>query len=375
MWFRLAKATFNVNLGTMESISKSYMMDYSGLTGLSASPGSVSYASDSTPDATITFTVKSGYVFKSGSKVTASGGASKTYTASADIAAGSSFTMALTGISNKVTFVGAAELISGGNTGGSGGNKPETPVNYTFTINPTPTSATVTLTATGYSAVSGTGSKSITVANGTKVNWSVSADGYTTRTGNWTINGSNKTENIVLTTTGGEGATTWYLDHTNQASSFTSSVNIAGRGWTHKPGTAGYNAYVGKPVNTIGFFTTLASQNITIGKVAEKGGESDMTVIATVTATNPTGTTKGFCSVTFPTVTLNSGECLVIFAQTDDVINFYYNSNASVTDANGIVDGNFYGRVPKVYGSGAAWTAYSEKICLGLSVGYNPDVA
>ena len=246
---------------------------------------------------------------------------------------------------------------------------------YTLTITPDPTSATVTLTATGYSTVSGTGSKSITVANGTKVNWSVSADGYTTRTGNWTINGSNKTENIVLTTTGGEGAPTWYLDHTNQASSFTSSVNIAGRGWTHKPGTAGYNAYVGKPVNTIGFFTTLASQNITIGKVAEKGGESDMTVIATVTATNPTGTTKGFCSVTFPTVTLNSGECLVIFAQTDKEINFYYNSNASVTDANGIVDGNFYGRVPKVYGSGTAWTAYSEKICLGLSVGYNPDVA
>ena len=136
MWFRLAKATFNVNLGTMESISKSYMMDYSGLTGLSASPGSVSYASDSTPDATITFTVKSGYVFKSGSKVTASGGASKTYTASADIAAGSSFTMALTGISNKVTFVGAAELVSGGNTGGGGGSTGgETPaVNYLLNL-------------------------------------------------------------------------------------------------------------------------------------------------------------------------------------------------------------------------------------------------
>ena len=129
MWFKLAGATFTNNLGTMDSISKSYMMDYSGLTGLSASPGSVSYASDSTPDATITFTVKSGYVFKSGSKVTASGGASKTYTASADIAAGNSFTMALTGISNKVTFVGAAELVSGGNTGGSGGGEPETPVN------------------------------------------------------------------------------------------------------------------------------------------------------------------------------------------------------------------------------------------------------
>ena len=129
MWFKLAGATFTNNLGTMDSISKSYMMDYSGLTGLSASPGSVSYATDSTPDATITFTVKSGYVFKSGSKVTASGGASKTYTASADIAAGSTFTMALTGITGKVTFSGAAELVSGGNTGGSGGSEPDTPVN------------------------------------------------------------------------------------------------------------------------------------------------------------------------------------------------------------------------------------------------------
>jgi hypothetical protein len=74
-----------------------------------------------------------------------------------------------------------------------------TPTNYTFTINPTPTSATVTLSATGYSTVSGTGSKSITVANGTTVNWSVSAEGYTEQNGTWTANGSNKTESITLT--------------------------------------------------------------------------------------------------------------------------------------------------------------------------------
>jgi hypothetical protein len=69
---------------------------------------------------------------------------------------------------------------------------------YTLTIRPDPENATVTLTATGYSTVSGTGNQSITVANGTKVDWSVSADGYTTRTGNWTISGDNKTENITL---------------------------------------------------------------------------------------------------------------------------------------------------------------------------------
>ena len=80
-----------------------------------------------------------------------------------------------------------------------------TPTNYTFTLNPTPTSATVTLSATGYSTVSGTGSKSITVANGTKVNWTVSASGYTTRTGNWTANGKDETLPVVLTATGGGG--------------------------------------------------------------------------------------------------------------------------------------------------------------------------
>jgi hypothetical protein len=163
---------------------------------------------------------------------------------------------------------------------------------------------------------------------------------------------------------------TWYINHLNNGAKLTSAVNIAGRGWCHKPGTAGYNAYVGKPVNTIGFFTNLASQNITIGKVAEKGGVDAMTEIATVTATNPSGTTKGFCYVTFPEVTLNEGECLVFFAQDDANINFYYAASAGVTDANGVVDGNFYGRVPKVYGSGTAWTAYTDKICLGISVGY-----
>lgn len=79
----------------------------------------------------------------------------------------------------------------------------ESEITYTFSINPTPANATVILSAFGYSTVSGTGSKSITVANGTEVSWSVSADGYTTRTGEWIISGANKTENIVLTASGG----------------------------------------------------------------------------------------------------------------------------------------------------------------------------
>ena len=188
------------------------------------------------------------------------------------------------------------------------------------------------------------------------------APGNSDNTGGSTDSGNTDVEDT-------SGAT-WYVNHVNNMSEFTSAVNIAGRGWTHVPGTPAYNAYVGKPVNTIGFFTTQASQNITIGKVVEKGDVSSMTEIATVTATNPSGTTKGFCYVTFPTVTLSEGECLALFAQDDANINFYYASSKGVTDANGIVDGNFYGRVPKVYGSGNAWTSYSASICLGISVGY-----
>ena len=164
---------------------------------------------------------------------------------------------------------------------------------------------------------------------------------------------------------------TWYVNHLANGSKCTTSVNIAGRGWAHVPGSAAYNAYVGKPVNTIGFFTNKASQKVTIGKVTEKGGVDAMETIATVTAVNPSGTTKGFCYVTFPTVTLAQGECLAMFAQDDSDIHFYYSGSSSLTDANGIVDTNFYGRVPKVYGSGTAWTDYSTmKICLGISVGY-----
>lgn len=177
-------------------------------------------------------------------------------------------------------------------------------------------------------------------------------------------------------TPGGDGVqdtsgATWYVNHLANGSKCTNSVNIAGRGWAHVPGSAAYNAYVGKPVNTIGFFTDKASQNVTIGKVTEKGGVGAMETIATVTAVNPSGATKGFCYITFPTVTLAQGECLAMFAQDDDNINFYYNGSSSLTDANGVVDNNFYGRVPKVYGSGTAWTDYpTQKICLGISVGY-----
>ncbi len=70
--------------------------------------------------------------------------------------------------------------------------------NYTFTINPIPTDATVTLSATGYPDVSGTGSQSITVADGIIVNWSVSADGYAEQNGTWTANGIDENKAVTL---------------------------------------------------------------------------------------------------------------------------------------------------------------------------------
>ena len=95
----------------------------------------------------------------------------------------------------------------------------------------------------------------------------------------------------------------------------------------------------------------------------------DSNVIATVTATS-SGNGKELAIINIPTVTLNDGECLMVFASANDQINFYYASGNSVTDVNGIVDGNFYGRVPQVFGSGTAWTSYSTSLCLGISVGY-----
>ena len=167
---------------------------------------------------------------------------------------------------------------------------------------------------------------------------------------------------------------TWYVDHRNNVSKFTASVNIAGRGWCHVPGSNAYNAIVGKPVNTIGVITNLESQNITIGVVKHKGSETDMRIIGTYTLTNPNGATKSFVSCKIDEVILNDNECLALYAQEDDAIQFYYaSSGGPITDANGIEDGQFIGRVPKVYGSGSAWTAYDNKLTLGVSYGYIPE--
>lgn len=199
MWFKLASATFSTHLGSMASLSNSISIKYTA-NGFSYTTTSVSKTAS---QANLVLNLMSGWECKSTPTVSVSGAAVVNGTPTWS---NGKLTIAIRPASSKSTFEAAGTIInvsvSGAtaiSSGGSGGT------NYTFTINPNPTSATVTLSATGYSTVSGTGSKSITVANGTKVNWSVSASGYTTRTGSWTANGSNETLPVVLTASGGGG--------------------------------------------------------------------------------------------------------------------------------------------------------------------------
>ena len=142
MWFKLAGADFSKNnLGTMSSISSSYLIDYTGLTGMSGSPSSVSYAGSpagTSMTASVVVTVTSGYTFKQGSTITASGGKSGTvFTADKDYTSEQpiTFSMAITA-NTKLTGVAEATGGSssgggntGGDSGGNGGGEPDTPVN------------------------------------------------------------------------------------------------------------------------------------------------------------------------------------------------------------------------------------------------------
>ncbi len=167
---------------------------------------------------------------------------------------------------------------------------------------------------------------------------------------------------------------TWYIDHRNNMNQFTTSVNVPGRGWCHQPGTNAHSAIVNRPINLIGFFTNMVSQDVTIGVCKYKQSEESLQVVGTYTVTNPNGTTKSFVTIKLETpIALSADECLCVFAQEDPNIQFFYSASGAVTDANGIVDANFAGRVPKVYGSGTAWTEYTAgNLCLGISYGYTP---
>lgn len=197
MWIKLIGANFSTNnIGTLTS----YKVNTTGLVGLTVNPKYVNYTNEQKSQTKeFIITPLSGYVLKANNTITCThsdGSTTDSHIVTEDEVTAGQVAWTIT-LDSDIAFVGVAEKVAEPDVPTP---DPEDPVNYTFTINPDPISATVTLSATGYSTVSGTGSKSITVANGTKVSWSVSADGYTTRTGNWTISGGNKTENIVLVT-------------------------------------------------------------------------------------------------------------------------------------------------------------------------------
>ena len=165
----------------------------------------------------------------------------------------------------------------------------------------------------------------------------------------------------------GASVTTWYLDHRQNSARLNSEFNTFGRGWCHIPGSAAHNAYMGKPINTIGFFTDKQSQLVTLMKIKEYGKVEEAVVLAETVVTTGNYGKKTFVTVGFPEIVLTEDECLSIFSQVDGNIQAFY-STTTLTDANGIVDSGFYGRVPMVYGSGSPWEVKTST--LGLSVGY-----
>ena len=162
--------------------------------------------------------------------------------------------------------------------------------------------------------------------------------------------------------------TTWYIDHTKNASKFTQSCNTSGRGWAIADTNPVYWQMVGKPINTAAFFTNKQSQTVTVMKVASKGATCGE-VIATTTAT-ALYAGKQLVTIHFPEITLQEGEYLSLFSQEDGNIQFFYLSTG-VTDANGTLDEGFYTRLPILYGSGTSWSLADS--CLGWSFGYTPE--
>jgi len=86
-------------------------------------------------------------------------------------------------------------------SGGTGGGTVDP--NATLTINPSPSDATVVLTATGYTQ----SGKSITVAKGTQVTYTVSKTGYTTKTGTIKVSYTQSMGVSLVSESGGSGGT------------------------------------------------------------------------------------------------------------------------------------------------------------------------
>ena len=205
--------------------------------------------------------------------------------------------------------------------------------------------------------------------NAMSLGWSY---GYTTSPDDGSGEGSGSGDGsgeVVTPPTQEDIQTTWYIDHTGNASKFTSSCNIEGRGWAISDNNDVYKALIGKPINTAAFFTNKRSQNVTVMKIASKGATTGE-VIANVTATT-TGSGKQLATIQFPDVTLKSGEYLSLFSQEDKNIQFYYSASSVKDSATGEVDQAFYSRLPILYGTGTAW-AETPGMSLGWSFGYTP---
>ncbi len=321
MWFKLAGATFSINLGPMSKLSSSISIKYNA-NGFNYITGSVSKDDTS---ASLVLTLNSNYTYEhSDSNVTVTGATKGSISYSSGtltipITPSSGSTFGASGVSSiNVTVTGAVS------SGGSEGDEPEDPVNYTFTINPDPTSATVTLSATGYSTVSGTGSKSITVANGTTVSWSVSADGYTTQEGTWTANGSNESKSVKLVESGGDQVITFALgsalsyDASTKILSSTSSSNILAKNDTQKwimqqPLAAGNEiefdiigtSTEGAGMYTVGLATTNNLETAMTTDTISTGNYNILSGIVGVYKDNKSASvTKLQCFATVPSTTL-----------------------------------------------------------------------
>lgn len=95
----------------------------------------------------------------------------------------------------------------------------------------------------------------------------------------------------------------------------------------------------------------------------------DATEPLRTTSTTVTKTETGTALVTavFPdALTAAEDEYVAIFCQISTDFQFFYSSNNTIPAAGG----GFIGRVPKVYGSGNAWTEYDTKYSLNMAWGY-----
>jgi hypothetical protein len=177
-----------------------------------------------------------------------------------------------------------------------------------------------------------------------------------------TITIASATGNIVITAsaTADTPTETWYI--TGAKPTTVGSVNTAGRGWCYRDNLNG--DLIGKTINAIKFWTNSAITNgdVSISVVDRNNTEPISTLTSTYTKT---GSTLEEITVVFnDTLTLSSGQYLSFFSQTSTNFQFAFHSSGSSV--------GFYSRLPKVYGSGTAWTE-STSGDLRVSVGYVPS--